>query len=187
MTETIEFGGLSCGVNLPLEWSALTGSGSSTLSPSVERANQNCLKIVLGLDEGVHEVPDDSAELNQDLQRMDFKINIILELVGQLVSQNIQMPTNTDIKLGPKAIQWLVSENPPESGQTIQLKIYLDARFPFPFVIFGSVTSVIPAEFGYCIAMKTAQKNTYSLELLEKYIFRCHRRHIARMKSETIT
>ncbi len=186
MTEIIEFGGLSCDVNLPLEWSSLAGF-SSSLSSSVERANQNCLKIVLGLDEGMHEAPDENAELSQGLQRMDFKINIILELVGQLVSQNIQMPISTDIKLGPKAIQWLASTNPPEPGQKVQIKIYLDARFPFPYLIFGSVTSVTPVKDGDCIVVETAQENAYSLELLEKYIFRCHRRQIARIKSETVT
>ncbi len=186
MTETIEFGGLSCDVNLPFEWSPFTGSCSG-LSPSIEQANQNCLKIVLGLDEGMNEAPDESAELSQGLQRMDFKINIILEMVGQLVSQNIQMPISTDIKLGPKAIQWLAPTNPPELGQMIQIKTYLDARFPFPFLVFGSVTSITPVKGGDCIVMKTAQENSHSLELLEKYIFRCHRRQIARMKSETVT
>ena len=186
MTETNEFGGLSCSLNLPLECSSLADSCSS-LSPSVESANQNCLKIVLGLDDGMHEAPDENAELSQDLQRMDFKINIILEMLGQLVSQNIEIPVSTDIKLGPKAIQWLALTSPPELGQTMQIKIYLDIRFPFPFVMFGSVTSVIPAETGYCVVMKTVPINPYSLELLEKYIFRCHRRQIARMKSETIT
>ncbi len=186
MTETIEFGGLFCDVNLPLEWSPLTGSCSG-LSPSVEHANQNCLKIVLGLDDGMHEGPDENAELSQAFQRMDFKINIILELVGQLVSQSIQMPISTDIKLGPKAVQWLASTSPPELGQMIQIKTYLDARFPFPFLIFGSVISVTPVKGGDCIVMETAQENAYSLELLEKYIFRCHRRQIARIKSETVT
>ena len=186
MTEKIEFGGLSCSLNLPLEWSSLKDS-SNSLPPSVVHANQNCLKIVLGLDDGLHDSFDENAELSQDLQRMDFKINIILEMLGQLVSQNIKMPINTDIKLGPKAIQWLELSSPPESGQSIQTKIFLDARFPFPFVIYGSVTSVIPVETGYSVVMKTAQENACSLELLEKYIFRCHRRQIARMKSETIT
>lgn len=186
MTEKIEFGGLSCSLNLPLEWSSLNDSCDS-LSPPVERANQNCLKIVLGLDDGMHDALDENAELSQDLQRMDLKINIILEMLGQLLSQNIKMPNNADFKLGPKALQWLELTNPPELGQAIQTKIYLDARFPFPFVICGSVTSVIPVETGYCVVMKTALVNAYSLELLEKYIFRCHRRQIARMKSETIT
>ncbi len=186
MTETIEFGGLSCDVNLPLVWSLHAGPAS--LSPSVERSNQNCLKISLGLDEGMHEVPDENSELNQDLQRMDFKINIILELVAQLASQNIQMPANTDIKLGPKLIQWQTLENPPELGQIIEAKIYLDARFPFPLAICGSVVSVDLVETGgYLVVVEHAQSNSYSLELLEKYIFRCHRRQIARMKSKTIT
>lgn len=186
MTEKIEFGGLSCNLNLPLEWSTLNDSCDS-LSPSVERANQNCLKIVLGLDDGMHDALDENAEFSQDLQRIDFKINIILEMLGQLVSQNIKIPMSADIKIGPKVLQWQELTNPPESGQTIQAKIYLDARFPFPFVICGSVTSVIPVETGYCVVMESVQINAYSLELLEKYIFRCHRRQIARMKSETIT
>jgi len=186
VSEKIEFGGLSCGLNLPLEWSSLKESCDS-LSSSVEHANQNCLKIVLGLDDGMHDAHDENAEISQDLQRMDFKINIILEMLGQLVSQNIKIPMSADIKLGPKALQWLEFTNPPESGQMIQVRLYLDPRFLFPFVICGEVRSVMPVETGYSVVMQTGQLNAYSLELLEKYIFRCHRRQIARMKSETTT
>lgn len=185
MTDSIEFGGLSCEVNLPLEWLPL--SGQTGLSPSVEHANQNCLKIVLGLDEAVHEPADESAELSQDLQRVEFKVNIILELVGQLISQNKPTPTNVDITLGPKALRWLAVSNPPEIGQTLQTKIYLDTRFPFPYVISGCVTSVTQVEAGYLVVVDAVQTNPHSLGLLEKYIFRCHRRQIARMKSETAT
>lgn len=186
MTEKIEFGGLSCALKLPLEWSSLKESCSS-LSSSVERANQNCLKIVLGLSDCMHESHDENTELSQDLQRMDFKINIILEMLGQLLSKNIKIPPDVDLKLGPKAIQWLKLANPPESGQMIQVKIYLDTRFLFPFVICGEVATVTPVEAGYSVVIQTAEISASSLELLEKYIFRCHRRQIARMKSETIT
>lgn len=186
MTEKIEFGGLSCGLTLPLEWSSLSESCSG-LSSSVESANQNCLKIVLGLSDGMHESHDENTELSQDLQRMDFKINIILEMLGQLLSQNIKIPAAVDLKLGPKAVQWLELADPPEPGQMVQVKVYLDPRFLFSFVVFGEVATVIPVEAGYSVVMKTAQLSADSLELLEKYIFRCHRRQIARMKSETIT
>lgn len=185
MTESIEFGGLSCEVHLPLEWLPLTGQ--TELSPSVENANQNCLKIVLGLDETVHEPVDEPVELSQDLQRVEFKVNIILELVAQLISQNKPIPGSVDITLGPKALRWLAVSNPPEVGQTLQAKIYLDVRFPFPFVVGGTVTSVTPVEAGHCVVVEAAQDNAYSQDLLEKYIFRCHRRQIARMKSETVT
>lgn len=183
MAETIEFTGLSCDINLPLEWSLLPDPDG--LSSAVERANQNCLKIILGLDEGLHEVADESAELNHDLQRMDFKINIILEMVAQLASQNSQIPASVDIKLSSTLVQWPVPTNPPEQGQVVQAKIYMDARFPFPVVIIGNVISVTPMESGYCVIVEHAQANACSLELLEKYIFRCHRRQIARMKSGT--
>ncbi len=182
MTETTEFGGLFCEVNCPLDLSLIKARG--TITPSVDLANQNCLSVILGLDEAVHEHADESLEISHDLQRLDFKVNVILELVAQLVSQNIELPPSADLKLGSHALQWISSELPAQLGQLLQVKLYLDKRFSFPLTLSGQVVDVRQVGNSNQVQLELDPQTEQTQELLEKYIFRCHRRHIARIKSD---
>ena len=182
MNEATNFHGLFCEINLPLEW--IPVAESTAISPSLDRANQNCLRIILGLDDVVHETADDAVDLSHDLQRLDFKVNILLELVAQLVTQNVHLPPSTELKLGPGVLQWL-SVDAPTTGQTVQVKLYPDQRFPSPLVLSGTVVDVSAVGNRHQVQLEFDQQPELTQELLEKYIFRCHRRHIARMKSQS--
>lgn len=179
-----DFGGLYCQASLPLEWTALEESTGS--HDPVELSNQNCLKISLGLDDGSHESVDELGEMNQEIQRLDFKVNIILELLAQLVSRNIELPLAAEIKLGADALLWSSTTTPPVCGARVQVKLYLDPRFPFPLTLTGLVVDVTQAGNAHQVRLELDPQTELTQELLEKYIFRCHRRHIARMKSEAV-
>lgn len=181
MTEASELGGLYCELNLPLEWVPMSEAAGAAAAD--ELANQNCLKIILSLDEAVHDALDESIELSQELQRLDFKISIILELVARLVSQNTALPESVPLKLSPKAIHWSARTPPAPLGQSLQLKLYLDRRFPFPLCLTGRIASLEDVAGGCQVFVALDRMQEHTQELLEKYIFRCHRRHVARMKT----
>lgn len=182
MNETSELGGLYCDLHVPLEWEPLTASDSPV---GVDLVNQNRLKIILGLDEVIHEA-DENPELGQELQRLDFKVNIILELVGQLVSHNLTLPPSSSIKLGPDTVQWVTREPAPSQGQTLEIRLYLDQRFPFPLSLRGQVAGLAQTPAGSQVQLVLDPMSEQTQDLLEKFIFRCHRRHIARMKTQPV-
>jgi len=184
VSEANEPGGVYCELNAPLEWKA-RGETAGGVSSAHDAANENCLRIVLGLDDVVHELADEAVELSQELQRLDFKVNVILELVAQLVSQNLSLPEDHAIKLGSHFIQWLAQTPPGQVGQSLELKLYLDSRFPFPLRLTGRISALDQLADGCNTTLALDQQQEQTQELLEKYVFRCHRRHIARMKTQT--
>ncbi|ALP52668.1 hypothetical protein Tel_05620 [Candidatus Tenderia electrophaga] len=185
MTEASELSGLFCELSIPFEWTAADKADTATaVTPAEELANQNCLKIVLGLDDVSHDANDDVLEVSYELQRLDFKVNVILELVGQLVSQNLSLPARHAVKLGPSSIRWRTQASPAEVGQRLRLKLFPDQRFPFPLCLRGRVATLEQVEQDWEIRLELDQMHEYTQDLLEKYIFRCHRRHIARMKTQ---
>ena len=137
--------------------------------------------MVLGLDETSHDMSDESQELGHEIQRLDFKLNVILEMVGQLVSQNLVLPQIYAVTLGPSAMLVKSSEAPP-LGQSVLLKIYLEQRFPFPLDILAQVASVDESADGYSTRFDYLDMDETCQDLLEKYIFRQHRRQIALMR-----
>lgn len=182
MTETTAQGGLWCELDIPLEISAMAESGP--LSTAEELANQQIMKVVLGLDEVAHDMPDDAGELGQELQRLDFKVNVLLELVARLVSHNVPLPEPRRITLGPESLQWSAPQASARVGQALRLKLYLDQRFPSPLCLAGEVVALEPLADACQVTLALAPMSEYSRELFEKYLFRCHRRHVARLKSQ---
>lgn len=170
---------------LPLEWAPL--NEGEYLPASTELSNQNILKIAMGLDEGAHEAIDESAEINHEVQRLEYKVNVILELVAQLVSRDTELPNAIEIKLSADALEWSCTTTPPVFGQTILVKIYLDSRFPTPLILSGEVVSVVQTKNCHRVVLDLTANDELTHELFEKYIFRCHRRQIASLKSKKST
>ncbi len=179
MKEIEDLGGLACKLDLPVSW--VVDEAASSIAPTHHFNNQNRLHMILGLDEVSHEASDDVQELGHEIHRLDFKLNVILELVGQLVSQNLELPQVYAVTLGPQALQISSAEAPPEGAQ-LSMKIYLDQRFPFSLDIAVEVVSVEKLSSGYVSRFNYLDMGDVSLELLEKYIFRQHRRQIAQMR-----
>lgn len=182
MSETVDLGGLACQLDLPVSW--IINEGNVATAPAHHFNNQNRLRMVLGLDEASHDVSDESQDLGHELQRLDFKLNVILEMVGQLVSQNLVLPQVYAVTLGPSAMLIKSVEAPP-LGQSVLMKLYLEQRFPFPLDILAEVVSVAETADGFSSRFDYLDMDETCQDLLEKYIFRQHRRQVALMRKSS--
>lgn len=179
----ITVSGLSCDLNIPFSWSQMSvdmGCGAAVLA----QENINRLQVILGLDDySSHDVHDDEKGLAAEIQRLDFKINIILGLVAQLVTTRSELPLPVPVTLSADILVFNSSENVPPQGAMVALQLFLDKRYPFPLVFHGRVETVAHAA-GTNVILEPSPP--VFQELLEKYIFRCHRRHIASLKKNTV-
>lgn len=179
----ITVSGLSCDLNVPFSWSPMSGykgCGAAVLA----QENINRLQVILGLDDySSHDLHDDEKGLAAEIQRLDFKINIILGLVAQLVTARSELPAPVHVTLSANLLVFETSENRPPKGAMLALELFLDKRYPFPLVLRGRVESA-PQSLEINVMLEPF--SAAFQELLEKYIFRCHRRHIARLKKSSV-
>ena len=81
---------------LPVGWAPLSGSMDAAAAASFTERNVRLLQALAAIeDHGVSEKPDESAP---DLTRLDFKINLLLDLVGQLLVANRPRPAAVAIR-----------------------------------------------------------------------------------------
>ena len=182
MSESADFSGLSCELTIPFSWAVSSVLNNDELD-QLERDNYGRLQIMQGLEES-SETLEDLPGLAHEIHRLDFKINLLLELVGHIATKESPLPESHALILNRDFIQWSSPQVPPDVGKHVKTELFLERRFPFSLVLMGVVDAVSSENALSKVTVKLHPQEATLLELWEKFIFRTHRRHIARMKRE---
>lgn len=165
---------LSLEDRLPLRWRPFDSTPAELLRQ--QHANDETLRVILSLDEHHVEAGEDHAELAQDLARLETKINLILDLVGQVLSRQLDLPPALIVNLSSSALEWEVTATPPPARQRVLLELYVCPRYPRPIFLPATVQES-PAPGRSRASFDDLGEPVQ--DSLEKLIFRHHRRLIA--------
>ena len=179
MPESFLGDGLIFEDQLPVAWSA------RVLPSGVELARMNAdnhqlLGAEASLDEvRVHDaLKDESPALVHELQRLEFKLNILLRLTAELAIRNNAMPAAERVRLSATGLEWF-GASAPAVGATGVVSTYLNPALPQPFRAPCSVVSERQVEGLRVAQLRFHGMSDLGVDLLEKFIFRHHRRLIA--------
>lgn len=157
--------------SLPLRWRV---SETPAAAPHLLLSNEETLRVILSLDEHHVEASDENPEFAQEVQRLESKINLILELVSQVLARQLQLPEALPVRLSAHDIEWETAAAP-AAGTPLLLEIYVCVRYPRPLYLPATVQT---ASAGRVRAVFNDLGESVQ-ELLERLIFRHHRRQIA--------
>ena len=159
---------------LPVGWAPLSGGMDAAVAASVTERNVRLLQALAAIeDHGTSEKPDESAP---DLTRLDFKINLLLDLVGQLVVANRPRPAAVAIRFNSQGALWRTSAPLPTAGAQGVVEIHLRDFLAEPLRLVGTLTQV--SADGE-VTVRFAPVGEPLADLLERLIFRHHRRQVA--------
>ena len=170
---------------LPVKWSAFDPKVSENTLTEMSHDNETLLHVLLGQDEGSKELEESRHESSQELQRLDAKVNLLLQWVGQWLSSTQGAPASQSLRLSERGAEVEVPFTI-NVGEMLLLEVYLNAQFPQPIKLPCEVFSVEPTSSGgtrvvACFTGLTTEVH----DLIEKFIFRHHRRLVAlRRKQE---
>lgn len=138
--------------------------------------NVRMLQVCAVLEEqGATDKKDDSSPHAADLMRMEVKVNLLLDLVGQLVAAQVPRPVPTLVRFNALGVLWKTA-NPPRVAQQGLLEIWLRDSLPQPLALIANVTQVAPD--GH-VKASFVPPGEATADLLEKLAFRRHRRQVA--------
>ncbi|HTY93967.1 MAG TPA: PilZ domain-containing protein [Steroidobacteraceae bacterium] len=158
---------------LPVAWLPLSGGADAAAVAAFSGRNVRLLQALAAIeDHGTTDKPDESAP---DLTRLDFKINLLLDLVGQLLAANRPRPAPAAIRFNAQGAVWHAAAPAPQTGQGI-LEIHLRDFLGEPLRLLGTLTSVTPEGE---VTVRFAPVGEPVADLLERLIFRHHRRQVA--------
>ncbi len=169
---------------VPLRWSPVEAPLPAAQLASLDQRNEEMLAFIAALEEYKGDGADDEHEPHrQELLRVEHKINLLLEMVGQLLARHADLPGAVPVRLSPGAIEWR-SENAPAVGERLLLEIFINKKYPSPLVFPGRVRQVDAQDQGGAarIVVEFEQGSDAVTHALEKMIFRHHRRRIAHVR-----
>jgi hypothetical protein len=162
----------------PLAW--LPGA----LAVGTELANLNADNMQLLIAEASIEetrateaLKEESPALLHELQRLEFKLNILLRLAAELTMRQNALPKMYRIRLSASGLEWTL-DGPP-AGTTGLLQLYINASVPQPLLIPCSVDHEEVRGGERVSQLRFVGVSEPVTEALEKVIFRHHRRLIA--------
>jgi Atypical PilZ domain, cyclic di-GMP receptor len=163
---------------LPIHWRPLTNSTDREIAAGFDERNLRLLQAWDAMEEHVpsEKQKSEDASLAAEIMRLDLKINLLLDLVGQLLAANRPRPTASSVKFNAVGAMWRGTGALPEAGEQGVLEIYLRDCLAEPLRLTGRVTNVAPD--GH-IKVKFLPMGEAVSDLMEKLAFRRHRRQIA--------
>jgi hypothetical protein len=160
---------------LPVTWRPATNLADRETSNFDER-NIRLLHAWDAMEEHVPlEKPEESPHA-AELLRLDMKMNLLLDLVGQMLVAKHPRPAPTPVRFNALGAAWRLTAPLPEAGTQGVAEIYLRDCLAEPLRLAGRVTSVTP---DGQIKVKFLPLSEAVADLIEKLAFRRHRRRIA--------
>ena len=165
----------------PILVQALTEAPDSVQLKAIALQNQRVLKAVwLFAEEVSAELSTDHDAMAQEIVRLDHKLDIILAALGQLIGNSTSLPASSRIRLGAASLEW-TGDSPLETGVLYRLELYLLPNLPLPLVLVGQLLTSRMDNGRYLHGLEFDLTSENIGALLEKIIFREHRREIARI------
>ncbi|HTD73929.1 MAG TPA: PilZ domain-containing protein [Steroidobacteraceae bacterium] len=168
--------------SLPVTWTP-GALADGLLLARLNTDNHQLLGAESSLDEvRVHEaLKDESPALLHELQRLEYKVNILLRLTAELALRSSGLPAAERIRMSSRGLEWC-GEHPAATDATGLLSIYINSALPQPLKIPSVVAGVRAIDGTHATQFRFVGMSDAVVDMLEKLIFRHHRRLIAGAK-----
>jgi hypothetical protein len=142
--------------------------------------NHQLLGAESSLDEvRVHEaLKEESPALVHELQRLEYKVNILLRLTAELTLRNSGLPAPQRVRFTSRALEWFGAQTP-AVGATGLLAVYVNSALPQAVKIPCTVAGERLQDKLHVAQMRFSGLSDAVVEQLDKLIFRHHRRLVA--------
>ncbi|MBK8508513.1 MAG: PilZ domain-containing protein [Candidatus Competibacteraceae bacterium] len=164
----------------PLAWRETPALPDAIELHELERANLINLHTLFALDIHAGDSGDDPVALANatELKRLDFKVGLLLELVGQLYARQQDIPPQRTLTLAVSGLSWQDETAPPVGG-LVRIELYCNLSYPRPLICHARTVETTQNPGGWRIRSCFQDPSEPLQEALERYIFLQHRRAVA--------
>jgi hypothetical protein len=161
---------------LPVLWSTAPAAPAPQALASLSERNLQILQTWDALTDQSRVELEESSPLSAELQRLDRKLMLLLDLVGQILATNRPRPAPVPVCFNALGAVWHADGPPPAPGAAGTLEIYLHECVAQPLRFAGKVTEASPAGD---VTVRFLPLEDAVAGLIAKVAFRRHRRQIA--------
>lgn len=162
---------------LPVRFVAFQAPPEAAMLASWSERNLRMLQASAALEEqGAAEKNDDETLHGAQVQRLDLKVNLLLDLVGHLVAASQSRPPAAPLRMNVRGIVWQCPAPRPAAGDRGCVEVHLRECLVQPLALPGQVVES-DADGPVHVAFDPLPEVVS--DQFERLIFRRHRRHIA--------
>jgi hypothetical protein len=160
---------------LPVQWRPLSRPLDRFELTGLDESNLLLLQACIAVEEHpARDMNEDLGPLAGELARLDFKLNLVLQLMSKLVSQD-RISTPTTIQFNALGASWTALGPLPAVGERGVLRVQLRSSLPQPLELPAEVSAVT----GATVRVRFPELSEGNVKLIQKLAFLRHRRHIA--------
>jgi atypical PilZ domain-containing cyclic di-GMP receptor len=160
---------------LPVQWLALPSPPDRFELIGIEEANVLLLQACVSVEEHpARDQNEDLGPLAHEIARLDFKLNLVMQLLSKLVTRD-KMPPATNIDFNGLGASWLCVGKPPSVGEHGLLRVQLRSSLPQPLELPAEVVAVDSST----AKVKFPALSEALVELIQRLAFLRHRRQVA--------
>jgi hypothetical protein len=160
---------------LPVDWLPRPQGFDSYALAGMDEANISLLHACVSAEEQpVRDKHDELLPLANELARLDYKLNLILQLLGSLVPRD-QPAALSDVRFNTLGASWHATGQLPELGAIGTLRIRLRSALPEALTFACEVTDTRGGE----ISVRYLQLSERCAELVQRLCFLRHRKEVA--------
>ncbi|WP_216641086.1 PilZ domain-containing protein [Solemya velesiana gill symbiont] len=176
--------GLVFETKLPLKCEVASEQSVVEGMPRAAARNERLLQCLIALDEHRKEVSEEDDDRVAELLRLEAKLDMLLELVSGLVQQKEDVEVPSGLRLGAMGMSWSGGEADLQVGQHAWISLAIDPRLPQSLKLPVLIKEIADHEEGRWITASFLEQGERFTDLLQKVIFRHHRRQVAQLRAE---
>lgn len=162
---------------LVVDWQVVDQFPDAVQCTVLAERNERLLRAAAAIDDHSMDLSEDHSELAGEVMRLELKVNLLIELTGQLLSQKLDLSPAVPVCLSSRGIEWS-GRRLPKEGERLLLSIYLYPSIPTPLQLYGTVFH-IEAENEQKVVVSFHQVGVGVENFLDRFLFRQHRRNVA--------
>ncbi|GMU68527.1 MAG: PilZ domain-containing protein [Steroidobacteraceae bacterium] len=166
---------------LPIRWVPLAAALDVERAAALIDQNLRVLQTFAAMEDSAQvEKPDEDSPHSADLQRIEFKVNLLLDLVGRILAREQPVPELLPIRFNARGAMWQAQGTAPEPDSHGVLEIYLRESLLQPLRMPGRVAGI---DGGRRVKVDFDAVGEPVADIIEKLAFRRHRRQVAKGRS----
>lgn len=147
-------------------------------------ANNVLLNVLLAKHDKHNHHDERDNESDERINLLEAKLDLTLYLLGKLAASGVGIPTTKDIELSATGIRFSISSDEQlRLENCLRLELYLDNQFPQAVILHANVYDIAVHGDGRLVTGSFIDSDVHLREHIERYVFREHRRSIARIKN----
>ncbi len=164
----------------PLTWREILEQESVNLILETALLNEQLLTSFANLEENRLDQSDKGSSEDTHLNILENKINMLTQLMQYYLSLNCKLPAGKMVHLNSAGLAWQERDNPKvDIGKILLVEVFINTSFPRPIELLCRLDDIEKKDLSYFMYCSFFKINDVVLDLLEKFIFRHHRREIA--------